>query len=276
MPRTGSTLLGTLFLLLHDHDGKHIFERYIHEPTAPIFWENKSIESVLELAAGRLTERDIVQESAYQFASKEIAHWFLLHARRPIAFVMRHPQLAWPSRWRIMLQEWLAEDPNSSDAGRFREALDADDFGDLGDILTTRVTHPDNGWLPFMSLVNLCRNENIEFVIVDNARFRDNPDRILAQMCERWGHDYDDALTTWTDLSEAKPRVVMTSLAAETEYQAYYADTFASSGGIIREDRDPLPLDRFPEILRGESEEHLTIDQAVEWYERLLDLPETL
>ncbi len=276
MPRTGSTLLATLFLLLHDHEGKHVFDRYIHEPVAPIFWENEPIESVLEVAAGRLTERDIVQESAYQFTSKEIAHWFLNRARKPIAFVMRHPQLAWPSRWRIMLREWLAEDPDSPDAGRFHDALDGNDFSDLGDILTSRVTQPDNGWYSFISLINRCREEDIEFVIVDNDRFRKDPDRVLGEMCQRWGHDFDDAMTTWDDLSEAKPRVVMSELAAGPEYAWYYAGTLGSTGGIIRTDQQPAPLDRFPEILRGASEDHLTIDTAVEWYEMLLALPETI
>jgi len=276
MPRTGSTLLATLFLLLRDHDGKHVFERYIHEPAAPIFWENKPIESFLDVADGKLTERDIVQESAYQFTAKEIAHWFLHRARKPIAFVMRHPQLAWPSRWRIMVREWLAEDPDSPDAGRFHDALDGNDFSDLGDILTSRVTQPDNGWYSFISLINLCREEDIEFVIVDNARFRSDPDRVLGEMCQRWGHDFDDAMTTWDDLSEAKPRVVMSDLAAGPEFAWYYAGTLGSKGGIIRTDQQPAPLDRFPEILRGESDDHLTIDTAVQWYEMLLALPETL
>lgn len=276
MPRTGSTLLATLFLLLHDQDGKHVFERYIHEPVAPIFWEGKPIESVLEVADGRLTVGDIVQESAYQFTSKEIAHWFLHRARKPIAFVMRHPQLTWPSRWRIMLREWLAKDPDSPNAGRFHDALDGNDFSDLGDILTTRVTQPDNGWYSFMSLVNRCREEDIEFVIVDNGQFRSDPDRVLAQMCQSWGHDFDDAMTTWDDLSEAIPRIVMSDLAAGPEYAWYYAQTLGSTGGIIRTDKEPVPLDRFPNVLRGESEDHLTIDTAVEWYQMLLALPETI
>jgi len=276
MPRTGSTLLATLFLLLRDRDGGQVFRRYIHEPVAPIFWEDKRLDSILDLTAGRLTDHDIVQESAYQFTSKEIARWFLHRARKPISFVMRHPRLTWPSRWRIMLREWLATDPDSSDADRCRRALDADDFSDLGDLLTARVTQPDNGWYSFISLINLCRDEGIEWVIVDNARFRDDPDGILGQLCRRWGHEYDDAMTTWQDLSEAKTRIVMSDLAAGPEYQAYYATTLSSTGGIVREDRKPLDLDHFPESLRGRSEEHLTIDEAVDWYQTLLALPETL
>ena len=49
---------------------------------------------------GALGPGDIVQESAYQFASPDIARWFLNRARQPVAFTMRHPQIAWPSRWR--------------------------------------------------------------------------------------------------------------------------------------------------------------------------------
>lgn len=276
MPRTGSTLLGTIFLLLRDRDGEHVFDRYIHEPVAPVFWEDRPIESILQITGGLLTERDIIQESAYQFTSKEIARWFLRRARHPIGFVMRHPLLAWPSRWRIMLREWLARDPDSSDALTWRAALDSNDFTNLGNTLTTRVTQPDNGWYSFISLVDLCQQEGIEFTIIDNARFRAGPDRILAQLCQRWGHEYDEAMTSWQDLSEARPRVVMSDLAAGPEYDWYYAATLGSSGGIVREDREPLDADRFPEILRGESDDHLTIDEAVVWYEMLLDRPETL
>ena len=175
-----------------------------------------------------------------------------------------------------MLREWLAENPDSADAGRFHDALDGNDFSDLGEILTTRVTQPDNGCYSFMSLVNHCREKDVEFVIVDNDRFRKDPDLVLAQLCQRWGHDFDDAMTTWSDLSEAIPRVVMSDLAAGPEYDWYYAGTLGSTGGIIRTDQEPVPLDRFPEILRGESDDHLTIDTAVEWYQTLLALPETI
>jgi hypothetical protein len=275
MPRTGSTLLGTLFLLLRDADGQHVFDRYVHEPVAPVFWQDEPVSSIPDFV-GHLSPGDIIQESAYQFGSKEIARWFLRNARQPVAFVMRHPQLAWPSRWRIMLREWLATHPDSPDAGRWRAAFEGNDFTEIGDILTTKVTQPDNGSYSFLSLINLCRDEGIDFVIVDNAGFRADPDEILAEMCSRWGHQYDDAMTTWEDLAEAKPRVAMSELAAGPEYEWYYARTLESTNGIIRTDREPVPLNRFPAILRGESTDHLTIDTAVEWYELLLALPQTL
>ena len=275
MPRTGSTLLGTLFLLLRDPDGNHVFERYVHEPVAPVFWQDQPVSSIPEFV-GHLSPGDIIQESAYQFGSKEIARWFLHNARQPVAFVMRHPQLAWPSRWRIMLREWLATHPDSPDAGRWRAAFEANNFTEIGDILTTKVTQPDNGSYSFLSLINLCRDDGIDFVIVDNALFRADPDALLAQMCNRWGHEYDDAMTTWTNLADAKPRVAMSNLAAGPEYDWYYARTLESTNGIIRTDREPVALERFPTILRGDSTDHLTIDTAVEWYETLLALPETL
>jgi len=275
MPRTGSTLLGTLFLLLRDADGQHVFDRYVHEPVAPVFWQDQPVSSIPEFV-GHLSPGDIIQESAYQFGSKEIARWFLHNARQPVAFVMRHPQLAWPSRWRIMLREWLATHPDSPDASRWHASFEANDFTEIGDILTTKVTQPDNGSYSFLSLINLCRDDGIDFVIVDNARFRADPDGILAKMCSRWGHEYDDAMTSWDDLAEAKPRVAMSELAAGPEYDWYYARTLESTNGIIRTDREPVPLDRFPAILRGKSTDHLTIDTAVEWYETLLALPETI
>jgi len=276
MPRTGSTLLGTLFLLLRDGSGSHVFERYVHEPVAPLFWRNESLVDSVRFLDGRLRPTDIVQESAYQFAAPEIARWFLEQARRPVAFVMRHPQLAWPSRWRIMIREWLASDPNDPDATRLRTALDDNDFSDIGDLLTTRVSQPDNGCLAFQALVELCDEQGIEFMVIDNARFRADPDRVLATMCDRWGHDYDDAMTAWHTLDEAKPRVAMSDLASGAEYDWYYARTLESKGGIVRTDQPPVPLDRFPDVLRGESDVHLTIDQAVAWYEALAARPEVV
>jgi hypothetical protein len=276
MPRTGSTLLGTIFLLLHDEAGNHVFDRYIHEPVAPVFWQDAPLSSISDLTGGALLPTDIIQESAYQFTSRDIGRWFLSHARRPVSFVMRHPQLAWPSRWRIMLREWLFSDPDDPVADRLQAALDRNDFSDLGDVLTTRVSQPDNGMYPFMSLVDLCDEEGIDFMIVDNARFRADPDGLLAEMCRRWGLEYEDSMTTWENLDEAQQRVVMSPLAAGPEYDWYYARTLGSTGGIVRTDREPVPLERFPEELRGTSEDHLTIDQAVAWYEELLARPETL
>jgi hypothetical protein len=276
MPRTGSTLLGTIFLLLHDADGDHVFDRYIHEPTAPLFWQDTSLADSVGFLGGRLGAGDIVQESAYQFAARDIAGWFLNAARSPVCFVMRHPQQAWPSRWRIMLREWLSSEPGQPDAVRIRAALDDNDFSDIGDLITTRVSQPDNGWYPFMSLIDLCDEQGLEFMIVDNARFRADPDAILAEMCSRWGEEYEDSMTTWQTLDEARPRVVMSELATGTEYDWYYARTLGSTGGIVRVDQPLVPLDRFPEVLRGDVVDHLTIDQAVAWYEELLARPEPL
>ncbi|MEE9299238.1 MAG: hypothetical protein V3V29_09415 [Acidimicrobiia bacterium] len=278
MPRTGSTLLGALFLLLRDSPGtgEHVFERYLHEPVAPVFWEGQDLQSVKDFIATPLTERDLIQESAYQFASKDVARWFLRRARKPIAFVMRHPRLAWPSRWQIMLSEWLATDPEIADADRIRATLEAGDYRGLGDVLIERVRQPDNGWCGFMSLIGLCLDEGLDFVIVDNERFRADPETTLRQMCERWGLTYDDAMTTWDDLSEALPRVVMSELALGPEYEWYYAQTLASKGGIVRVDREPLDVGRFPEELRGDRTDLLTIDRAEEWYEALLDRGELM
>jgi hypothetical protein len=193
-----------------------------------------------------------------------------------VAFTMRHPQIAWPSRWRIMMREWLASDPNDPDAARIRAALDNDDFSEIEDLLTTRVAQPANGWFAFMSLLRLCVDDGVEFALVDNARFRADPDDVLSQLLRAWGLPYDAALTSWTDLESIRPRIVMSDLAAGPEYDWYYARTLGSSDGIVRTDRPPVPLERFPDILRGEADGHLTIDQAVAWYEQLLAMPEVL
>lgn len=272
MPRTGSTLLGTLFLLVSDPpgSGRHVFERYVHEPVAPVYWENRGVADVVAGIGGRLTERDIVQESAYQFADKRIARWFLRQARSPVAFTIRDPQIAWPSRWRIMLEMRLAGDPPREERERIERALGDRDYRELGDLLTRAVHPPGNGWAALLSLIDLCDDEGIEYVIVDNQSFRGDPDAVLADLCERWGLVYDPAMTAWDDLGDAIPRVHMSDLASGPEYEWYYETTLSSRGGIIRTDRAPMSLERFPEALRARPPGRITIDRAVQWYRRLL------
>ena len=275
MPRTGSTLLGALFLLAPDagHSSGFRFDRYIHEPAAPLFWQGGTIGSFGGLDVKPLNERDVVQESAYQFANFDVARWFVGSARRPIVFVMRHPQISWPSRWRIMFSERVSR--QDADTQRVRRALDEDDYREVGDLVST-VNPPDNGYFAYMTLIDHCLEAGIDFVIVDNARFRRDPEGTYRQLCELLDITFDTAMTTWEDLSEALGRVEMSELARDEEYPWYYAGTLESANGIVRQDRPLLPVDRFPEVLRGHSNGLLSIDEAVTWYQMLLARPETL
>lgn len=277
MPRTGSTLLGMLFLLLRDPPGtgEWRFDRYIHEPAAPLFWQGRLVNSIDEIISEPLTERDVIQESAYQFSTKPLARWFLRQARRPVVFAVRHPQLSWPSRWRIMLRMRLEENPRGPDADRIAAALESDDFSQLGDILSA-VTPADNGWLATLSLIQCCLEEDIDFVIVDNTRFRSDPESMLAQICERLDLPFDPYVTDWKDLSEIRQRVVMGDLARGEEYEHYYRRTIGSSSGIIRQDRPLLDPSRFPEELRGKGDGPVTVDEAVTWYHMLIARVEAL
>jgi len=278
MPRTGSTLLGVLMLFCRDAsspDG-YRFRRYIHEPAAPIFWSGAEVGAVVDYIANPLSGRDVIQESAYQFAHPELAKWFLSLARRPVVFTMRHPQLAWPSRWRAMLAKMLSEHPDDVDAVAARRALSKDDFSDIGHYLTQRVLPADNGFYAFIALLDLCLQENIDFVLIDNTRFRDHPKATLAELCDRLGFEFDDDMTTWTNLERVSHRVVMSDLALGEEYPWYYAGTLGSSHGIVAESHRPLDLDRFPAELVGSSNTLLTVEEAATWYELLLARPETL
>jgi hypothetical protein len=278
MPRTGSTLLGILFLFCRSPgpgDG-HRFDRYVHEPVAPVFWRGDDVSGVAEFIRSPRAGRDVVQESAYQFTYPQLAKWFLSRARQPVVFTMRHPQLAWPSRWRAMLAKAIAEQPEAPDAEALQVALDEDDFSGLGDYLTERVRPSDNGFYAFMSLIDMCVQEGIEFVIIDNTRFRDHPEPTLRDLCGRLGIDFDPAMTTWTSLEPVLPRVVMSDLALGDEYQWYYAGTLGSVRGIEPETHKLVDPGRFPEALRGVSDQHLTIDEAVTWHQLLLSRPETL
>ena len=277
MPRTGSTLMGMLLLLCRDNErpSGYRFDRYIHEPAAPLFWRGDDLQGVTDFISA-LTDGDVVQESAYQFAHPDVARWFVSHAKQPVVFTMRHPQLAWPSRWRIMLAKMLAETPDDPEAAAAGAALESDDFSELGNYLTQRVRPADNGFYAFVSLMDMCNRESIEFVIVDNTRFRERPDATLRTLCHRLGTDFDPNMTRWTDLEAVLPRVAMTDLALGEEYQWYYADTLGSQEGIQTEIHELIDPSRVPEQLRGTSDAHLTIDEAVTWYQLLLNRPETL
>ena len=279
MPRTGSTLMGTLFLFCRDSSNPsgYRLDRYIHEPLAPVFWRGDDFESVGRFLSAPLSERDIVQESAYQFADPRIARWFLTQARSPVVFTMRHPQLAWPSRWRAMLAQLIDANPSDPRTGDYRHALEADDFSALGTLLTESVRPADNGFYAFMALLDLCVREGIEFVLVDNTRFREAPEATMRTLCERMDIMYTPEIVEWTDLQPVLPRVVMSDLARGEEYRWYYEGTLGSSQGIRPERSTRVERDRFPEILRGAGDDDLlTIDEAVTWYQLLLARPDTL
>lgn len=201
--------------------------------------------------------------------------WFLRRARPPIVFVVRHPQRTWPSRWRIMLSMLLEDRPPPELEPRAQAALARSDFSELGDFLTG-VRPPDNGWYSFLSLVDACREEGLEFMVVENALFRRDPPGVIAELCAAWDVPYDDAAVKWRNLEDVIPRVVMGELARGREYEWYYARTMGSSEGIVTTDIDLLPADRFPSVLRGSGGEYLSIDEAVTWHHLLLTRQEAL
>ena len=278
MPRTGSTLMGMLFLFCRNEASPsgYRFDRYLHEPAAPVFWRGDSIESVARFVGPGLSPADIVQESAYQFADPDLARWFLGQARQPVVFTIRHPQLAWPSRWRSILSQLIDNEPDGPIAVEARQALADNDFSSLGGFLTEAVRPADNGFFAVMSLIEMCRHEGIEFVIVDNTRFRTRPAETMCELCGRLDLEFDEAITTWTTLQPVLPRVVMSGLALGDEFPWYYERTLSSARGIEPETRPLLDGARFPAELRGMSSDVLTIDEAVTWHRLLLARPETL
>lgn len=278
MPRTGSTLMGILFLFCRDEASPsgYLFDRYVHEPVAPLFWRGDNLSEISRFLGRPLSPRDVVQESAYQFVDPAVARWFLKQARGPVIFMMRHPQIAWPSRWRAMLAQTLADDPATPLAGAARRAIDGDDYTGLFEYLTESVTPADNGFYAFLSLLGECIRLDIDFVIVDNTRMRENPDRTLEELCRRLGIDSDHAMSEWSDLEAVTPRIVMSELALGAEYRWYYERTLQSHRGIEPETRPLVAAENFPDRLRGVSDEYLTIEEAVTWHQLLLARPETL
>lgn len=275
MPRTGSTLMGILLLFAGMSRGEPEFRRYLHEPVAPVFWRGDDPVFTRRFA-GDLGPADVVQESAYQFAHPEIAAWFLRNAGQPIVFTLRHPQLSWPSRWRAMLAQLVAEQPDHSLHTEAQAALESRDFTSLGDYLTTSVRSPDNGFYSFIWMLDLCLKEGIDFVLVDNTRFRADPETTLRDLCDRLDVGFDRAMVEWSNLDSVKDRIVMSDLASGDEYRWYYAGTVGSETGIRPETHDPVAAARLPDVLRGVGGEQLSIDEATTWYRLLLARPEAL
>jgi hypothetical protein len=275
MPRTGSTLMGILFLFAGVSRGASVFRRYVHEPAAPVFWRGDD-PAFTRRFVDRLGPADVVQESAYQFAHPEIAAWFLRNARRPVVFTVRHPQLSWPSRWRAMLSQLVAEQPGHPLHAQASVALESRDYAPLGEFLTTSVRPPDNGFYSFIWMLDLCLREGIDFILVDNTRFRDRPEATLRALCERLDVAFDPAMVEWSNLDMIRERIVMSDLASGDEYRWYYEGTVGSRTGIRPETHEPVPGTRFPDVLRGVGGEHLSIDEATTWYRLLLSRPEAL
>jgi hypothetical protein len=278
MPRTGSTLLGTSMLLLRDPPGRgdHVFSRYLHEPVAPVFWQARGLDAIAEITGGGLGDDDVVQESAYQFTAAAIAAHFLRAARPPVIFLARHPQLAWPSRWRVLLKIMRADPGRAGDHARIDHALDSGDFQAVGEILSAAARPLDNGWVAFLAMISMCLDEGIDHVVVTNDRFRDQPGATMQSLCELLGVAYDPAVVTWRNLSEALPRVVMGPMAREDEYEWYYSRTLGSQEGILRADDPLVDPSLFPPAFRGVQPGGLTIDDAVTCYQSLLSRPEVL
>ena len=175
-----------------------------------------------------------------------------------------------------MLGKMRFEQPDHPEAASAGETLHADDFSSMGRYLSQSVRPVDNGFHAFVALIDHCHRHGIEYLIVDNTRFREHPDDSVRAMCERLGIPFDPAMTAWSDLADVRSRVVMSDLATGEEYDWYYAGTLSSSQGIEPESHIPLDRARFPAELLGTSDELLTIDEAELWYQLLLDRPETL
>ena len=156
------------------------------------------------------------------------------------------------------------------DAAALEAAVDSEDYSALGPLLTTAVDPPDNGWVAFLSVIRLCIDAGIDFVVVDNTRMRRTPEATMRTLCDRLGITYDESMTAWQTLDSALDRVVMGEMALDREYPWYYAGTLSSDHGIVPESRQPLAVDRFPAELRGTGGDHVSIDEAMIWYQLLL------
>ncbi len=270
-PRTGSTIMGISLLFAKNSQGEYQFPSYIHEPVAPMFWQGATIDATFDILE-QLHVHDIIQESAYQFSHEKLAYLFLKHACKPIVFLTRHPRIAWVSRWRILLKELLEKMDIGLLHDQITHASKYHDFSTIGHILSHEIKPNNNGWYAFLYLQRLCEQHDFEYVIIDNAMFRQNPTAIFEQLFQAWQLPFDSSVATWQNLTEVCPRIVMGNMALHEEYPNYYAKTINSQHGIQQMDKKPLEWEKFPKNLRGFSKDLsvLTIDEAVIWYHFLV------
>jgi hypothetical protein len=141
-------------------------------------------------------------------------------------------------------------------------ALKNDDFSKIGPILAHEIKPNNNGWYAWLYLQQLCEQHHFEYMIIDNATFRQNPATIFKQLFQAWQLSFDSSVATWQNLAEVRSRIVMGNMALHDEYHDYYARTINSQQGIEKRDNQFLEWEKFPKNLRGFSQDINTLNNG--------------
>lgn len=168
-PRTGSTLIARILW------SSGIISHHCHEPFEALYWGNggeETVENILfkpmEVATGArqpLAEIALPQDAGLLLKEMTFqlnAEQFLFMAEvstTPIIFVVRDPRLAAVSRLRI-----------------------------VGELTGAKTFKPEeSGWIALQDQINLCKNHNLPYVIVDSGALRRNSTNILQKLANALG-----------------------------------------------------------------------------------------
>jgi hypothetical protein len=179
-PRTGSTLVARILW------SSQLVSHHCHEPFEAMYWGNGGEETVsnvftrpMEVATGVRRQLSgfgsvekglLIKEMTFQLAPDQFR--FLARISTvPIIFVIQDPRLSASSRLRIVKELKRAEtfDPHES------------------------------GWPTLRDQIEICRQEDIPYLIVDSDQLRRNPQPILNRLATAL--ELDRLESNWDDRS---------------------------------------------------------------------------
>ncbi len=230
---------------------------YYHEPCDLYSYEGSGVDTIVD-ALKDMKPGSLIKEMSFQFRDLSTAMLFLRNAHQPPVFLVRDPHKTIESRIRMVLGD-LAKEPGRSEAFKQRvaDAATSKNYAPVEDLLTDDVFPISRtGWDDIGKQMQACREEGIDFVVADAARFRSNPKEILEGLCGHWGLDFDPCMLSW------EPRTKGPAGALSGQ-DAWYAKVAASKGVL-----PPQNLELQPEQLPPKFRKHLP--EAMQIYRNAL------
>lgn len=241
-PRTSSTAVARLFW------EQPSVGFYCHEPFEVTYYDDAPLRQVADLLDDPLTvqrlkgdpgnfggEALVVKEMPYQVGD----HFALLAglATKPLVFLLRDPCQNIASR--IEKKEMVGDSP-------------------IFPLIET-------GWELVAKQVDMARDADVPFMVVDTNEMRNNPARVLSQVFGRLGLPFSEDMTAWRSL----PDVDLDNLGGRHSH--LYRRVLESTG--LQPALEPVPgVDSFP----AENGLRAHVERCLEIYERLLDANERI
>lgn len=103
------------------------------------------------------------------------------------------------SRLRVVVGDLsLHENTPDSDRELFRRAIKDRDYSDLDEIVTNTVFPLDyTGWADLEAQLRHCREQQIEYRVVNARDFRSRPEACLRELCRCWELEFERSMLDW-------------------------------------------------------------------------------